>query len=136
MEHGAASVGADLEEPVTQGEATGAATEQAEEEEPTPRGVEAHESDGAGAPSVTEATEVEVEALRTSKAVAAGVGAPRVAEVEAAEASLGMVEPAGQDADMGAGQALVPPRSKAHRRRRRAPGKRRSIRSPPSILPG
>ena len=39
----------------------------------------------------------------------AGVGAPRVAEVEAAEASLGMVEPAGQDADMGAGQALVPP---------------------------
>ena len=39
----------------------------------------------------------------------AGVGAPRVAEVEAAEASLGMVEPAGQDADMGAGQASVPP---------------------------
>jgi len=73
-----------------------------------PREVEAHELDGAGAPSVTEATEVEVEALRTSKAEATGaealraskaiaavVGAPQVAEVEAAEASLGMVEPAG-----------------------------------------
>ena len=109
MQRGAVSAGADLEEPVAQGEATGAATEQAEEEEPTPHGVEAHESDGARAPSVAEATEVEVEALRTSKAVAAGVGAPRVAEFEAAEASLGMMEPAGQDADMGAGQASVPP---------------------------
>ena len=87
-----------------------------------PHEVEAHESDGAGAPSVAEATEVKVEALRTSeaeatwaealrasKAIAAGVGAPRVTKVEAAEASLGMVEPAGQDADMGAGQASVPP---------------------------
>ena len=87
MERGAALAGADLEEPVAQGEATGAATEQAEEEEPTPCVVEAHESDGAGAPSVAEATEVEVEALRTSEA-----GAMRV-EVEATEASLGMVEP-------------------------------------------
>ena len=95
VQRGAASAGADLEEPVAQGEATGAATEQAEEEEPTPRVVEAHESDGARAPSVAETTEVEVEALRASVAVAAGVGAPRVAEVEAAEASLGMVEPAG-----------------------------------------
>ena len=95
MEHGAASVGADLEEPVTQGQATGVAMEQAKEEEPTPRIVEAHELDGARAPSVAEATEVEVEALRTSEAVAAGVEAPRVAEVEAAEASLGMMEPAG-----------------------------------------
>ena len=69
--------------------------EQAEEEEPMPHGVEAHESGGAGVPSVAEATEVKVEALRTSEAVAAGVGAPRVAEVKAAEASLGMVEPAG-----------------------------------------
>ena len=122
MQHGAASAMADLEEPVAQGEATRVATEQAEEEEPTPREVVAHESDGARAPSVAEATEVEVEALRTSEAeatgaealraseaVVAGVGAPRVAEVEAAEASLGMVEPASQDADMGAGQASVPP---------------------------
>ena len=85
------------------------ATEQAKEEEPTPRIVEAHELDGARAPSVAEATEVEVEALRTSEAVSAGIGAPRVAEVEAAEASLGMVEPTGQDVDMGAGQASVPP---------------------------
>ena len=116
MQRGAASAGVDLEEPVAQGEATGAATEQAEEEEPTPCVVEAHESDGARAPSVTEATEVEVEALRTyeaeatgakalraSEAVVAGVGAARVAEVEVAEASLGMVEPAGQDAEMGVG---------------------------------
>jgi len=122
VQHGAASAGADLEESVAQGEATGVATEQAKEEEPTPREVEAHESDGARVPLVAEATEVEVEALRTSeakatgaealrasKAVAASVGAPRVAEVEAAEASLGMVGPAGQDADMGAGQASVPP---------------------------
>ena len=72
VQRGAASAGADLEEPVAQGEATGAATEQAEEEEPTPRIVEAHVSDGAGAPSVAEATEVEVEALRTSEAEATG----------------------------------------------------------------
>ena len=122
MQRGTASARADPKEPVAQGEATGAATEQAEEEEPTPHEVEAHESDGARAPSVAEATKVEVEALRTSEAeatgaeslraseaVAAGVGAPQVAEVEAAGASLGMMEPAGQDADMGAGQASVPP---------------------------
>ena len=121
MQRGVASARTDPKEPVSQGEATGVAMEQAEEEEPMPREVEAHESDGARAPSVAEATEVEVEALRNSEAeatgaealraleaVVAGVGAPRVAEVEAAEASLGMVEPAGQDADMGAGQALVP----------------------------
>ena len=119
IQRGAASARADPKEPVAQGEDTGAATEQAEEEEPTPRVVEAHESDGAGAPSVAEATEVKVEALRTSKAeatgaealraskaIAAGVRAPQVAEVEAADASLGM---AGQDADMGAGQASVLP---------------------------
>jgi len=108
MQRGAASAGADLEEPVAQGEATRAATDQAEEEEPTPHVVKAHESDGARAPSVIEATGVEVEALRTyeaevmgaetlraSKAVSVGVRAPRAAEVEAAGASLGMMEPAG-----------------------------------------
>ena len=68
MQRGAASAGANLEEPVAQGEVIVAAMEQVEEEEPMPRGVEAHESDGAGAPSVAEATEVEVEALRTSEA--------------------------------------------------------------------
>jgi len=36
--------------------------EQAEEEEPTPREAEAHESDGAEVPSVTEATEGEAKA--------------------------------------------------------------------------
>ena len=122
MQRGAVSAGADLEEPVAQGEATGAATEQAEEEDPTPREVEAHESDGTGAPSVVEATEVEVEALRTSEAEVTGaealraskavlvcIGAPRAAEVEAAKANLGMVELVGQDADMGVGQASAPP---------------------------
>ena len=122
MQRGAASARVDPKEPVAQGEATGAATEQAEEEEPTPCVVEAHESDGAGAPSVAEATRVEVEALRTSEAevtgaealwastaVSVGIGAPRAAEVEVAEASLGMVDPVGQDADMGAGQASAPP---------------------------
>ena len=72
MQRGAASARADPKEPIAQGEATGAATEQAEGEEPTPHEVEAHESDGAGAPSVAEATEVEVEALRTSEAEATG----------------------------------------------------------------
>ena len=122
IQRGVASARADPKEPVAQGEATRVATEQAEEEEPTPHGVEAHESDGARAPSVTEAIEVEVkafrtseaeamgaEALRASEAVVAGAGAPRATEVEAAEASLGMLEPVGQDAEMGVGQASVPP---------------------------
>ncbi|XP_066354397.1 uncharacterized protein [Miscanthus floridulus] len=122
IQHGAASARADPKEPVAQGEATEVAMEQAEEEEPMPREAEAHESDEAKVPSVAEATEAEAEALRTSEAEAteaealraskskvAGVGAPRATEVEAAEASLGMVEPAGYDTEMGAGQASVPP---------------------------
>ena len=50
VQRGAASAQADREGPVAQEEAPGAATEQTEEEGPTPRVVEAHESDGAGAP--------------------------------------------------------------------------------------
>ena len=77
IQRGAASARADPKEPVAQGEATEAATEQAEKEEPMPREAEAHESDGAEAPSVAEATEVEVEALRTSEAKATGAKALR-----------------------------------------------------------
>ncbi|XP_066373817.1 uncharacterized protein [Miscanthus floridulus] len=76
---------------------------------------EARASDEAKVLSVVEATEAKAKALRTSEAEAAeakalraseaevaGVGAPRATEVKAAEASLGMVESAGQDAEMGA----------------------------------
>ncbi|XP_066358386.1 uncharacterized protein [Miscanthus floridulus] len=67
--------------------------EQTEEEEPTPREAEAHESKEAGVPLVAEATEAdakatEAEALRASEAEAAGAGAPRATEVEVAEARL------------------------------------------------
>ena len=72
IQRGAASVRADLKEPVAQGEATRAATEQAEEEEPTPREAEAYELDEAEVPSVAEATKAEAEALRTSEAEAMG----------------------------------------------------------------
>jgi len=144
IQRGAASARADPKEPVAQGEATEVAMEQAEEEEPMPCEAEAHESDEVEAPSVAEVTEAlrtskakatEAEALRALEAEVAGVGAPWAAEVKAAEASLGMVEPVGQDAEMGVGQASVHPRSKTRRRRRRAPGKRRSIQSPLTILP-
>ena len=47
-----ASAGADLKRSVIQEEALEVATEQTEEEGPTPRVVEAHEFDGAGAPPV------------------------------------------------------------------------------------
>ncbi|XP_066316137.1 uncharacterized protein [Miscanthus floridulus] len=116
----------------TQGEATEGAMKQAGEEAPTPREAEAHASDEAKAPLVAEATEGEAKAPRAiegeakaprtseaeateagalgaSEAEVAGVGAPQAARVKAAEASLGMVEPVGQDAEMGVGQASVPP---------------------------
>ena len=67
VQRGAASAGADLEGPVAQEEAPRAATEQTEEEGPTPRVVEAHKSDGAGAPPVAEATGIEAEAPGTSE---------------------------------------------------------------------
>ena len=82
VQRGAASAGADLEWPVAQEEAPGAATEQTEEEGPTPRVVETHESDGAGAPPVAEATRIKAEAPRTSEAevVEASAAGPVVAE--------------------------------------------------------
>ncbi|XP_066323608.1 uncharacterized protein [Miscanthus floridulus] len=122
IQRGAASVRADPKEPIAQGEATGAAMEQAEEEEPTPHEVEARGSDEAKAPSVAEATEVEAEAIRTFEAGATEAGASRTTEpkvagagalgttkAEVAKAGMGTVEPAAQEAKMKAAQAMVPP---------------------------
>ena len=122
LQRGAVSARADPKEPVAQGEATEVVTKQAGEEAPTPREAEAHESDEAKAPSVTEATEGEIEAPRTSeaevaeveasrasKAEVADAGAPRTTEAKVAEAGLGAAEPVAQDAEMEAGQASVPP---------------------------
>ena len=80
-----ASAGADLKRSVIQEETPRAAMEQTEEEGPTPRVVEAHESDGAG-------SEAE---------------APRTSEAEMVEASA--VGPVAQDSEMEVGQPLVPP---------------------------
>ena len=88
-----ASVGADLKRSVIQEEAPGVATEQTEEEGPTPRVVEAHEFDGTGAPPVTEA--------------GSKVEAPRTSEAEMVEASAAGL--ADQDSEMEVGQPLVPP---------------------------
>ena len=93
MQRGVASAGADLEGLVTQEEAPGAATEQTEEEGPMPCIVEAHESDGAGAPPVAEAGS-EAEAPGTSKA-------------EVVEASA--AGPVARDMEIEVGQPLVPP---------------------------
>ena len=88
MQHGAASARADLGEPVVQEEATEAAMKQAEDE--APRTSEA---------KVAEARAPEVEVAST--------GAPGTTEAEVVEA--GAAEPMAQDAEMGVGQALVPP---------------------------
>ncbi|XP_066351587.1 patellin-2-like [Miscanthus floridulus] len=82
IQHGAALARADPKELVAQGEATEVATKQAEEEEPTPREAKAHESDGAEAPLVAEATEGEAKAPRTSEAKAMEARAPRTTEAE------------------------------------------------------
>ena len=88
-----ASAEADVKRSVVQEEAPGAATEQMEEEGPTLRVAEAHESDGAGAPPGAEAG---------SKAEA-----PRTSEAEMVEAS--MVGPVARDSETEVGQPLVPP---------------------------
>ena len=93
MQRGAASAGADLEGPVVQEEAPEVATEQTEEEGPTPRVVEAHKSDGAGVPPVAEAR---------SKAEAPGTSEAEVVEASAAG-------PADRDSEMEVGRPLVPP---------------------------
>ena len=92
MQPDVASAGADLKRSVVQEEAPGAATEQTEEEGPTTRVTEAHESDGAKAPPVAEA-ESKVEAPRTPEA--------KMVEVSAA----GLVA---WDSEMEVGQPLVP----------------------------
>ncbi|XP_066324082.1 uncharacterized protein [Miscanthus floridulus] len=92
---------------------------QAGEEAPTPHEAEALKPGEVEAPSIAEATEGEVKAARTSKAEVADAGAPRTTEAEVAEAgaletteakateaSLGVAEPAAQDAKTEAGQAL------------------------------
>jgi len=92
-QRGAVLAGADLEEPVAQEEAPGAAMEQTEEEGPTPHVVEAHESDGAGAPPVAE--------------VGNKAEAPGTSEAEVVEASA--AGPVARDTEMEVGQPLVPP---------------------------
>jgi len=88
-----ASAGADLKRSVVQEEALGAATEQTEEEGPTPRIAEAHESDGAGAPPVAE--------------VGSKAEAPGTLEVEMVEVSAaGSVA---RDSEMEVEHPLVPP---------------------------
>ena len=85
IQRGVASMRANPKEPVAPEEATKVATKQAGEEAPTPCEAEARESSEAKAPTIVEATECE------------------------AESSLGGVEPSAQDAETGAGQALVRP---------------------------
>ena len=93
LQRGAVLAGAYLEGPVAQEEAPGAATEQTEKEGPTPCVVEAHESDGAGAPPVVEAG---------SKAEAPGTPEAEMVEVCAAG-------PVARDLEMEVGQPLVLP---------------------------
>ena len=90
MQPDVASAGADLKRLVVQEEAPGAVTEQTEEEGPTPRVVEAHKPDGAGAPPVAEAR---------SKAEA-----PGTSEAEMVETSV-----AARDSEMEVEHPLVPP---------------------------
>ena len=88
VQHGAASAGADLEEPVAQGEAPEAATERAGEEVPRTSKAEVAEA---------RAPEVEVPSA----------GAPGTIEAEVVEASA--ADPVARDTEMEAGQAVAPP---------------------------
>ena len=88
IQHGAASARADPKEPVAQGEAAEAATEQVGEEAPR-------------------TSEAEVAEARAPEVEVVDVEAPGTTKAEDVEA--GVAEPAAQDADMEAGQALVPP---------------------------
>ena len=88
VQHGAASAGADLEEPVAQGEAPEVATERAGEEAP-------------------KTSEAKVAEARAPEVEVANAGAPETTEAEVVEA--GAAEPVAQDAEMEAGQASVPP---------------------------
>ena len=82
IQRGAESASADPKEPATQGGAAEATPTQTGEGAPLPCEAKARESDGAEAPSVAEATEVE--APWASRAEATEAGAPRTAEAAAA----------------------------------------------------
>ncbi|XP_066392459.1 uncharacterized protein [Miscanthus floridulus] len=122
IQRGVALARANPKEPVAHGEATKAAMEQAEEEEPTPREAEAHESDGAKVPLVAEATKgaaeapltseaeaTEAEVPRTTEAEVAEAGAPRTTEVGVAEAGVSVAKPVAKEAEMEVGQASILP---------------------------
>ncbi|XP_066375185.1 uncharacterized protein [Miscanthus floridulus] len=117
-----------LKEPAAQGGAAEATPTQTGEGAPLPREAKAHDSDGAEAPSVAEATKVE--ALWASEAEATEVGAPRIAEAAAAgagapgtieatmveagapettEADVITVKPSAQEVEMKAAEASVAP---------------------------
>ena len=85
---GAASAGADLEEPVAQGEAPKTATEWAGEEVPR-------------------TSEAEVAEARAPEVEVPSAGAPWTIEAEVVEASA--ADPMTRDMEMEVGQALVPP---------------------------
>ena len=87
-----------------------------------PRGAEAHESDGAEAPSVAEVTEGETEAPwtseaeameaevpRTTEAEVAGTGALETTEDGVAGASVSAANPVAQEVEAEVGQASIPP---------------------------
>ncbi|XP_066361028.1 uncharacterized protein [Miscanthus floridulus] len=120
IQRGTASARANPKEPIAQGEDAEAATMQAGEEAPMPHEAEAHESDGAKAPSVAEATEAEAEAeapktfkaeatkakaSRTTEAEVAEAEAPGTTEAEVVEAGMGAAEPVAQEAKTEAGPA-------------------------------
>ena len=88
VQHGAVSAGADLEEPVAQGEAPEAATERAGEEAPR-------------------TSEAEVAKARAPEVEVPSAGAPGTIEAEVVEASA--ADPVDRNTKMEAGQALVPP---------------------------
>ena len=88
---------------------------------PPPREAEAHELDGAEAPSVAEATEgkteaprtseakaMEAEAPRTTEAKVAGTGAPETTEAGVAEAGVSTAKLASVEVETKAGQASIP----------------------------
>ncbi|XP_066320160.1 uncharacterized protein [Miscanthus floridulus] len=112
IQHGAASV--------AQGGAVEASLTQIGEGAPPPHKAEAHESDGAEAPSVAEATEVkapqaskakatEAGVPRTTKAAAAGAGAPGTTKATGAEANVSAARLAAQEVEMKAAEASVAP---------------------------
>ncbi|XP_066341314.1 uncharacterized protein [Miscanthus floridulus] len=122
IQRGTALARADPKEPVAQGEAAKVAPTQVGEGAPMPHEAEAHESYGAEAPSVTEATEGETEAPRVPEAEVKEAGAPRSTEAKAAEtgapgtteagveeAGVSAAKPTAQEAEMKAAEASVPP---------------------------